>query len=642
MIRRRLQAFSLIEIVLAMALSAIVLAMGLAQTGHWRGKSSCRGEAQSVAELVRSLREQAGRLQQPVALVMPTAAGTQPFAQSLYVLTGATLPKVTQVINFKTDYPDAYLFQGYWSLDPALLRDPTRLNSTDLPTGGQQLGSFDASTWGMPSPADYALIFLPSGAVVSNGLPNFDGDYHLVICQSFAASPGVQPPGPGSALAYFNLTSALEPYTVKVTAAGQVEVVPGVLGSSTVAGQSGSVPAAPAPPARYNGSNHAPLAQSGDISVTPAYDPSVLTGGANWGCALDSQVTIAVKATDPDGDPLFCQWSPSTGGSFSASDGQFSTSAVPWQPMQFRNGFWEARCSWRPPALASAGQVFNLDCQVNDMRGGTLHLGGGVVTLMKAQVRNPATIWASDTQAIYKINSDGIIVNELPIPPALVSLCTTGVSRDGRKLAAGVQGSDLATCNADGSSLVKLNFAYDCCDPDLALGGRLVMTNTEDHSIWVSDHDGTNPTRVTSPSPQLDEDPMWSSDGKKVAFYRSDSDGSNPRIMVLDIVTSSLTDLGPGFSPCWSPDDTSLCFRRSDGVYVQPSNGASAAVQVVSVATDSSPSLAWLDTNTWTNDGSQLVYLDPSYAPRICNPDGSNDRSLINTALNLRSVRASW
>jgi Tol biopolymer transport system component len=90
-------------------------------------------------------------------------------------------------------------------------------------------------------------------------------------------------------------------------------------------------------------------------------------------------------------------------------------------------------------------------------------------------------------------------------------------------------------------------------------GNRIAFASgrTGQPSIWVVNSDGTNPTRLTTPTGDQQGSPRWSPDGRRIAFDLRESDG-RPAIYVIDAdggpqrkVSSSLRS---GSIPSWSHD----------------------------------------------------------------------------------------
>jgi Tol biopolymer transport system component len=138
-------------------------------------------------------------------------------------------------------------------------------------------------------------------------------------------------------------------------------------------------------------------------------------------------------------------------------------------------------------------------------------------------------------------------------------------------LAIGVAGA-LALAGAD---------AADAAYP--GHNGRIAYSSDRsgNYAIWTINPDGGDPRRLTSPAPPFfDRVPVWSPDGRRIAFNRGA--GLGGQIWVMDADGSNQTQLtsadGHNTMPSWSPDGGRIAFASSrDGgnwnIWVMNSDG---------------------------------------------------------------------
>jgi TolB protein len=109
--------------------------------------------------------------------------------------------------------------------------------------------------------------------------------------------------------------------------------------------------------------------------------------------------------------------------------------------------------------------------------------------------------------------------------------------------------------------------------PNLANTEIAFVSNREGTwDIYVMNADGTNPRRLTN-SPEIEQSPLWSPDGTKIAFVtaRQSSPGDfyfmdARTIYVMNADGTNLRSLSTGTGgislPAWSPDSTKLAFSE--------------------------------------------------------------------------------
>ncbi|MEW6284304.1 MAG: prepilin-type N-terminal cleavage/methylation domain-containing protein, partial [Candidatus Eremiobacterota bacterium] len=296
----RLRGFSLVELLVALSVLMVILGLSLAGLGRARASATSRGLAEVVAEELRLARRAAIARQVPVAVAFPSAGGTLGHSQSLYVLEGEAVPRLTRVVNLAGDFPGACVFLGTWGVNGAALRDPSQTVTRTQPWSGLAPVAWSQGT------SDWVFVFLPTGRVTSNGAPLFDAEYHLLACQGLDYQGAGPPPGQGSPpISYFAPRTVSLPLTIAVSALGEVSVLPGVVandGSVTEVSTALPVPVSAAPPVLGPLPNGDPRILNIDLA------PRSPISGGDVVLTEGDHLTMRVAAADPDGDPLWCSW----------------------------------------------------------------------------------------------------------------------------------------------------------------------------------------------------------------------------------------------------------------------------------------------------------------------------------------------
>lgn len=212
-------------------------------------------------------------------------------------------------------------------------------------------------------------------------------------------------------------------------------------------------------------------------------------------------------------------------------------------------------------------------------------------------------------------------------------------------------GINIFRMNADGSNPIQLtNMATDgparapAWSPDGTKIAYVRNPNREGRvEIWVMNADGTNPVRLTTselyPLDTINKvysaslQPVWSPDGKKIAFtsyrdgnfnrdiYVMNADGSNQTRLTTDPLEDT--------DPTWSPDGSKIAFTSKRGggynIYVMNSDGSN---QVQITSDGYAPS--------WSPDGTKIAFMrsvDGASQIHLMDPDGSNQVKITNTTL---------
>jgi type II secretory pathway pseudopilin PulG len=337
MFRSPAKAFSLLEVLFALALATIVLAIGFRFIPSAPSRAATMGLAEEVAEELRQARQQALSEHQPIAVVFPSANGTIPISKGLYILRGEDTPAIVKTRRFDAEYGDTAVFAGLW---------PTPDSSS--PTVRAKDEDFDLATW-LGAVSDPAIVFLPSG-VVRSTLPSYNQRIGLLVSSRFVYAGN-------------QANSAFRPQTIWVNPLGAVTIETGAPASVTQS-ESGDTVNAVLPPVLDTPGPDSPVITAvrtePDFRADGLYSPADIWGGLRPG----EYATLIVEATDINGGPLTTNW---TGG------GTFSSATEGRMEWDSDTALWRAVWTWTPPAEPPdpAGTIYSLSCQIQDPQGNT-------------------------------------------------------------------------------------------------------------------------------------------------------------------------------------------------------------------------------------------------------------------------------
>jgi Tol biopolymer transport system component len=192
---------------------------------------------------------------------------------------------------------------------------------------------------------------------------------------------------------------------------------------------------------------------------------------------------------------------------------------------------------------------------------------------------------------------------------------------------------EIFTMNPDGTGLRQLthNAAGDF-DPVWSSDGRLIaFASIRDGNleVYTIRADGSQQTNRTN-NPAIDQTPAWSPDGKQIAFM-SDRDG-NLEIYVMDANGANQTrltaDAASDVEPDWSPDGSKLAFASErDGnreIYVMNAGGANPTRLTTTQLAEFAP--------VWSPNGARIAFMsagsDTTARILTMAADGSDRRRL--------------
>ncbi len=280
---------------------------------------------------------------------------------------------------------------------------------------------------------------------------------------------------------------------------------------------------------------------------------------------------------------------------------------------------------------------------------------------------------------LYIMNADGSKQRKLTTPAG--SFLPPEWSPDGRRIAfvsgpgacildlhrvhfvsernVGTRDVDISVANADGSGLRKLTRGPGVdCNPVWSPDGRKIafqrlLVRGEgdkivgfDFDVYVINADGSEERNLTGDA--LSERPMWSPDGRKIAFksgpdgaggvYVMNADGSERRLLAdsgARLRHQACPNCGGIGHVAWSPDGRKMLLIRFG-----PSYGYDSRNSYVVVMNADGSGLRRLKRNvepgnggspSWSPDGRKIVFVnlrDGNFDVYVMNADGSGQRNL--------------
>ena len=164
--------------------------------------------------------------------------------------------------------------------------------------------------------------------------------------------------------------------------------------------------------------------------------------------------------------------------------------------------------------------------------------------------------------------------------------------------------------------------------------GAVVFTSGEDgYGIFVANADGTSVTRVTSDG--WAKEPVWSPDGKKIAFVGGGDDSKDPRTGIFvvnpDGTGQRRVSAAEGRSPVWSPDGRRIAFTAGGSVYAVGVDGT--GLQRLSNDVDGGAGVAW------SPDGKRIAYSDGAELSHVVLADSTTGVVTLRSSASFERIR---
>lgn len=135
------------------------------------------------------------------------------------------------------------------------------------------------------------------------------------------------------------------------------------------------------------------------------------------------------------------------------------------------------------------------------------------------------------------------------------------------------ESSGLWFISPDGSDRRMFRNRQGFMHMDWSPDGRWFVFGDVDRQIWKLRVTGDSLTLVLSNSTGLNSAPMWSPDGKRIAFDRFQEDGKTG-IYTMSADGTDLRYVGYGCMSDWSPDGKRIAYMGSNYVCIRDTNGA--------------------------------------------------------------------
>ena len=166
--------------------------------------------------------------------------------------------------------------------------------------------------------------------------------------------------------------------------------------------------------------------------------------------------------------------------------------------------------------------------------------------------------------------------------------------------------------------------------------GKIAYVSGEgdDAEIYVMNVDGSHQTRMTQ-NDKRDFDPVWSPDGKMIAF--STEYFGNYKIFVMNADGSDLKcltdEFGSEMGPVWSPDGTKIAYTDGLGGFVEWKAAKNDQLEVFVMNPDGSNKRNLTQNKSsdydpaWSQDGSKIAFVSDRYGSAdiyMMDADGGN------------------
>jgi Tol biopolymer transport system component len=257
------------------------------------------------------------------------------------------------------------------------------------------------------------------------------------------------------------------------------------------------------------------------------------------------------------------------------------------------------------------------------------------------------TSWRGGTSGIYSVRGDGTGPVK-KIAASFPSGAEPSWSRDGTKIAfsvfteAGLETNEIWVSTPLGGSPTRLTSGKRDENPSWSPNGKRIAFTRNDLTLWVMNANGSGQRKLLYGA---EDPPSWSADGKRIAY------GSNGRLFTISAEGGTPKRIANPqrqrrFDPVYSPDGRRIAYDVVDpngrgDLYTMRTDGTGIT------RLTHTRSLEILAQPTWSPDGSSIVYSDRIPQSRealfVVRADGSAaPRRLTHPGKKELDGRAAW